>query len=369
MFVKLQNQPDIHQCLLAWKNSRPTEQNAYYDRMIDLDLPVNEFTSVNLFIESTLIERDIIATMRNHVMWAQGSRVQDCLEFEIDYKSNPNLKEYEHYYEMMRREMKIDAGNGVRQDEYRLRLPLISNTRYSISTSFRGLLKISKYFLYLSNELPLFKEQFRKFSSQLMSVVDSILPYSVAERDFPSVKPYMILNEQPIEHSEYSTNANGMVVVASKIPFHLRAHVVRHRGISFKDELFDLLKNENVFKFDMSYPVTVMIAGTKDDMAEVVSKRTCWVANYKVWSSLLTKIGNEIGVDDSLPCKTGVCPWDADARLRYEGNDPNPPCPIHLKLNNLIPTTEQLFKMQEMIEADNRPVKFWSTKIEELSND
>ena len=36
MFVKLTNEIDFNQSLIAWKNSRPTEQNASIEKIIGL---------------------------------------------------------------------------------------------------------------------------------------------------------------------------------------------------------------------------------------------------------------------------------------------------------------------------------------------
>lgn len=368
MFVTLVNKPEVEQALVAWKNSRPTEQDADYNRMIDLDLPVNEFTRVNLFIESTLIEREIIATMRNHVMWAQGSRVQDCLKFEIDYITNPCLQKNKSWYEDTRNLMRDLKNKGEPQDNYRLLLPIISNTRYSISTDFRSVVKLSKYFLHLASELPHLATQFLRFSTQLSAVCTEILDsagVSDLKHVFSKYKRFGFLHEGYVD-PDVSGRLGSIISVSATIPFHLRAHVIRHRGIHVKDDLLLMLSSKGIEVTSMEAMMNVQITGSVNELSEVVSKRSCWIANYKVWSDLLKKIEDNIpGHINPLPCKDGSCPWNADAMLRYEGNDPNPPCPIHLKLSGLKPDVMQVSRMHDMIAVDDRSEIFWKPKVKE----
>jgi hypothetical protein len=369
MFVKVVNKPRPNQALIAWKNSRPTEQKAKFDRMIDLDLPVNEFTRVNLFIESTLIEREIIATMRNHVMWAQGSRVQDCLEFEIDYRTNPHFEQHHKHYELVRSNMRQQANSGVRQDDYRLELPIVSNTRYSISTDFRTIIKLAKYFSNLKYQCPIFSEQFQKFSNELffaaMTVLGKAGQQNRAQYIFSKYKAFDFLNKDFISPI-ISGKLGSMISVSAKVPFHLRAHIIRHRGIWVKDNLLEIIKRDDIATLPMTVSMNVQISGSESEMLEVVSKRSCWIANYSVWGGLLSKIEDNLSPESNpLPCKDGVCPWNADAMLRVEGNDPNPPCPIHMKLNKITPTDAQIVSMGKMIVDDKRSQKLWNKAIKE----
>ena len=94
MKVEITNVANINHAMKAWTVSRPNDKDTSLRDILKLDLPVNEFINVNLVIESTIIEREIITTMRNHVMWAQTSRVQDVLAFETsEYAS-----EFKKYY-------------------------------------------------------------------------------------------------------------------------------------------------------------------------------------------------------------------------------------------------------------------------------
>lgn len=372
MFVKLTNKPKIKQALIAWKNSRPEEKDATIDRMIDLDLPVNEFTNVNLFIESTMIEREIIATMRNHVMWAQTSRVQNVLDFSIDYKSNPFLNDHSRHYEMLRSQMRQQSDSGWRQDDYRLLLPVVSVTRYSISTNLRMLIKLGLYFQRLSNEIPHFETQFARFGYMLLGVAQDILKNFGVKKPTNVIhkfKPAKILcNSKTPLPSGISTRVGPMIIVSDNIPFTLRAQLVRHRGIHFQDNFMEFISNPGVLEKTMEAPITVQIAGNDEEMTEVISHRSCWIANYSIWADILKKIEDQLMPNTNpLPCRDGVCPFHGDAVLRIEGKDPNPPCPIHMKLIAEVANQKEIDAMHQMVVSDRRSKVFWDRQIAKVA--
>lgn len=354
MKIKTIKYPDLNQNSLAWINSRPNEKaNFKWCEIIGLDLPVNEFSNVNLFIESTILEREIFATIRNHVMWAQTSRIQNVLEFEISEFAPKSLFDY---YESTRNEMKI-LSKTTRQDDYRLLLPIFSLTKYSISISIRNLIKIAMYFEYLSNECTP-SDLFSSSSSSIWLLLSS---FGIKQRDVSSYKLHKILNEDEINFSDCVKENNGILISSARIPFHLRAQLVRHRGIGIKDNLFDLICNNEIFTSNLSDQIDVISYGEKSVFDEIFSKRNCWIANYKTWSKYLNSI-NETSNIISLPCANS-CPFDSDAKLRFNGSDPNPPCPIHCFENKLTPSKKQLCEMKKMVVDDNRCEKFWGDKI------
>jgi hypothetical protein len=372
MFVKVMNKPKLKQALQAWKNSRPAEKDAKLDGMIDLDLPVNEFTQVNLFIESTMLEREIIATMRNHIMWAQTSRVQNVLDFKIDYRSNPGLEQHSNQYEMLRSHMREKAQSGCRQDDYRLLLPVVSTTKYSISTNLRMLIKIGNYFRLLGRDIPHLELQFTRFGYMLHGAAFEILSAAGIKKPdeiFHKYKPAKILYDCLIPiPAGISSRIGTMITVSAKIPFTLRAQLVRHRGIQFQDEFLNFLRDKSVLSATMESPITVQIAGSDAEMTEVVRHRSCWIANYSIWADILKKIEDNLNPSvNPLPCHDGVCPFHGDAVLRIEGKDPNPPCPIHMQLIAEAASADEIHAMQQMVVSDKRSEVFWNRKIAEVA--
>jgi len=361
MKVTVTNAIDRMYVKTAWNISRPFNDDPV-EEILGIDLPVNEFMPINLCIESTLIEREIFASFRRHIMWAQGSRVQDPTNFSV-VPGNVNLQVNDSdymLYEDIRKEMIAMKEAGHRQDEFRLILPLLSMTKYSISTNFRGLVKIARYFDYLSQKETLLSSQF----AHMFILLERIACEVSGLKEIPEFKIEKTLDETFYSSPDYS-RINGIIIVSCQLPFHLRAQLVRHRNIGFRDNLFELFYRRDILSQNMLMPVNIQFWGTKQDIAEVVAKRNCWMSNYKVWKDLLDVV-NE-GDEKTLPC-TGKthCPYSGDAMLRVEGADPNPPCPIHMRFDEIPPKRDQLKAMHHLIATDERP-DFWKAEMEKLT--
>ncbi len=340
----------------AWRFSRPNITEVDGESLKSTDLPVAEFARFDLHIESTIIEREIFATMRDHVMWAQTSRVQDVLAFEYD-----DVFEGIDFFEDTRVKM-IEASKHERQDDYRLDLPLLSNTKYSVSVSLRTLVKLMNNFMYIARgcDSPIMNDL---LIGSANSILEFIKSKGYTEDNIGKYKTDLILGTRRV--CEFGSRVGENLFIGCKLPMHLRSHLVRHRDILFTDNLFDLIVSKDVITSTLRTEVRVEIVGSIDSMHKISSKRSCWIAQYNIWSPLLNKIADLIPEEVALPCADGVCPFSEDAMARYEGKDPNPPCPVHCSINDLKTVAEQRVKMYDMVTADNRP-SFWATEIDGL---
>jgi hypothetical protein len=233
-------------------------------------------------------------------------------------------------------------------------------------------MKIAHYFYVLANDIPHLEYQFARFGNMLYQQAAKILKDAGVKKPikvFEKFKPVSILYDSNIPvPSGISTRIGAMIIVSASIPFTLRAQLVRHRGIHMQDEFLDFIKDENIFNATMESPITVQISGTNSEMREVLSHRSCWIANYKIWANILRKIEDNLDPDiNPLPCRDGQCPFHGDAVLRIEGKDPNPPCPIHMRLTSTQASQGQIDAMQQMVVSDRRSQVFWDRQIGALS--
>ena len=72
----LENYDNIHLSRIAWELSRSPDDTTPLDTILSIDAPVNEVPSVVLSVQCTILEREIIASFRDRVMWARTSRVE-----------------------------------------------------------------------------------------------------------------------------------------------------------------------------------------------------------------------------------------------------------------------------------------------------
>jgi len=295
--------------------------------------------------------------MRNHIMWAQTSRVQNVLKF-----SYPDEFDFA-IMERARLEMEDDHHKGIRQDEYRSKLPAASLTRYTISINARELMRLANFFQKISFLNTEFSNQFSEAKSSLR-YVGEILGYPEnIQKEFKINNPIsMDSHKIGLFHPKKIGN---IITGGFSLPLGLRAQIVRHRGLLIEDNLIEAIERHGS-SLDMETMLVVNITATVEEWKNVIRKRSCWIANYKVWSHLIESVSQLIGGNIPLPCDDGSCPFNADAMARYDGDDPNPPCPIHLKFNNLTPNCHQGNEMMRMVKADERDQIFWNHKIEEL---
>jgi hypothetical protein len=360
MKMKLVNQPELEQNIKAWLHSRPNENpDDLSASVFDLDLPVNEFAQVVVQITSTVLEREILATLRDHTMWAQTSRVQDVLKFEM---SEFVPKEFHYDIERARKGMEMRSEAGHRQDDYRLELPIFSETSYTMAFSMRRFVKIALYFeqLALDEEMSHLKDMFCSAWDEFIEISTQC---GIPQSAFTRYKPLKILNEKEVRVDPPTHRSATIFTITKTVPFNLRSQLVRHRGIGFSDNLLELMKDGFIFKADQVTMITVKIWGAVEDFQEIVDKRSCWVAHNGIWKSFIEKIRETVPVDFNLPCDGGSCPFKADVVLRYEGKDPNPCCPKFCNLEKLSVSREMRKDMFEMIYNDKRDLNFWEAHI------
>jgi len=344
-----------HMSKVAWCNSRPKEKmEELYGKMVrSLDLPVNEFCSASMFVESTILEREIIVSMRNHVMWAQTSRVQNILEFEY-----PDWIDDTEVFERVRDRM-ITASGVSRQDDFRMELPIMSTTKYSIRMSARDIAHLRNYAVHL-----LESGNFNHLLEMLESFIyefDAVLVHLGFEID--AIEKYKTPEILKSIKCNSSGHIGGTITISARISISLRAQLVRHRSILIRDNLRSMMMDPGIVYSSIGDKMFVQISGFEEDMIDILRKRSCWIAQYNLWAPILNEISTIIEADSAgLPCHDGECPYEKDAELRLEGKDPNAPCPKHAILNNLSINSLQREKMITQAKDDDRPV-FWKDII------
>lgn len=348
---------DYHPSLEAWENSRPNNTPIKLEKILSLDLPVNEIPMITLFIESTILEREIILTMRNHVAWAQTSRVQNILEF--DYPKE--LLDHKEYFESVRELMINLDEQGVRQDEYRKHLPIMSLTKYTVNLSMRDMIHLCKFFIKLSASHDHLKSVFFSSFSAFHEVLNSF--FGLSAENIGSYKQRQIL--KPIEKPQ-SGLIGDTLVINTRLSLSLRAQLVRHRALHIQDNLLDLMSKKSIIESENQMMIEVQVSGLVSDWTDIIRKRSCWIAQYDLWKDLLDKAESFLNLGtSSLPCHSGSCPYDGDARARYTKEDPNAPCPVHAKLNLIPINADQLEEIKDQYESDKRP-EFWKNEIKTM---
>ena len=133
---------------VAWELSRSPDDTTPLDTILSIDAPVNEIPSVVMSVQCTILEREIFASFRDHVMWARTSRVDAPSEFVVPEYFQ--LSEDNDKIILLKEKIKADMDAGIIQDEYRLHMPISAMTSFTTRLSWRGLVKIYKLYQQLA---------------------------------------------------------------------------------------------------------------------------------------------------------------------------------------------------------------------------
>jgi hypothetical protein len=294
----------------------------------------------------------------------------------------------------MRKNMREGKAAGQSQDEWRSFLPVTSLTSWTSRINFRDLVKLTKYFGYLVERLPIgavganggvgnFHVSMRLLDTheELLKLVDLFTNSRQAtERAVRSYSMIKFLHEgevvarPPKEQrdelghfiKEPPDETDFLLIPLVGIPLWLRAQIVRHRGILFRDDFFiKVLTHPGALMTSIGEPLTMELAVTKEFWRTIMAKRSCWIAQDTLstgkdpWQVIVDQHG---WTPDMLPCADGKCPYALDAGLRLTPADPGAPCPRYLTINAI----DQGPYLDRIIPALESRHEFWRSQVVDL---
>ncbi len=334
----------------VWMESRPNLDKCNADDVLAIDAPINDFPSIILNIESTIIEREVIASFRDHIMWAMTSRVNitdwNIPDFLMELNSD--------FYSDCQNTMEAQKRNGISQDAFRLNTPVVASTKYLIKASPRFLIKLAKQF----HAFGIHSILMRNGYDEIMRIIDEI-----GMRKY--YNGYMRSDVNPELNNLESGAIGDYCVITEKVPFSLRTHLIRHKTLSVTDHLARCITSGAYATMNLISPIDVQICASRGIWAEVCKKRSCWLAHYGMWGKIINKVTDlyDFG-EHALPCEIH-CPYSGDAEIRYGDKDPGAPCPMHAKLYNIKLGCDQICEIKKQIVDDKRP-EFWNDIIRGL---
>lgn len=342
MKVTVLEDANLRHAQLGWELSRDPAQTYAIEEIAKVDAPVMELPSYLLFFEDfTILEREIFATPRNHVMWARTSRVDNPLDFTVPHM----LKCLVH--EIYRTTMRDEKDAGATQDTWRYNLPIVANTAWTMRISVRDLRRMQSYFRYLKTQVN------EPMATRFRSVADKLAEL-VGEQP-PTAR---LLNEKFFTLQNNRFVLGEIKFINVNIPLALRAQLVRHRDLLFVDDFYNrfITSGQGLFA-QLHDRVNMQLCATDEVWKRILSHRACWIAQADLWEPITSKFGAGI-----LPCTDGVCPFAVDAQARLtRGNDPNPPCPRYMNLHGIPKTAWHSEMMQEAVK---RGGQFWMDEVD-----
>lgn len=342
----------------AWKYSRPREGDIDLQSVLGIDIPVNEFASAIFRMETPILIREMIVSLREHTVWARGTRVDDLSKWPIwapvisDTRINGLKKQFD------------EAKGG--QDQTRNLVPLAYVTGWNFRVSLRTFVKLAVMFSEMSmNEnydtaaRLLFRETFNALTESLAFFPDRSLVFDMIESGKFSKLDLFADKFFIVPERDAISDVFGIYrFILPQVPISFRAQIVRHRPIIFRDNLSKFFSVTGLCA-PQSETVDMTLAMTAETALGMVRKRNCWMAQTDIWDRITKLVNTVTDGGLRLPCDHGICPYTADNRLRIEAKDPNPPCPRYANLMNepLVPNQAA----QALTYAKTRPdEKFWT---------
>lgn len=356
MKIEVCEYPDMSHSDIAWAVSRPGAEISSFEEggseHMFMDTYLNDIPSFFISVKCTILEREIFSSMVGHVMWAQASRVTDPIKFTVP----EHLSRYDSIFEKAREKMEFARFSGIRQDEYRLHLPIYSETEFTCRVGLRHFVKLAKLFDKISHRGGILgvvcSRAYNEMHATLRSIFSAQFVISAFEK-YSTVD--FITPPEDFEAGVVGTK-NGFTTVSATVPFSLRTHLARHNVIQMNDNILGVSNSSHA---NLNTPVNVELSAQNVVWKSIYSKRSCWLAHHGLWENLLSSVASKIKIDESvLPCNVGGCPYDSDAEARYTDADPGAPCPIHADMKKITLDEEQREKVIEQIIIDKRP-SFW----------
>jgi hypothetical protein len=340
----------------AWRTSRPNDNSSTFSDIMKMDVPVNEFLSINFTAFAPILMRELICTQRNHVVWARSSRVDDLTYWPVWHGiSGETFGQVLELQEKMFDEMK-----NAHQDDFRRHLPVCYMTTFSFSMTFRDLTKFMIGCFDFDHPIV------REFALATIAAIKNKLEVfggwlekAVEERYY---KPFPLF---PKFTNFESGTIGDFVVISSNMSLSLRSQAIRHRAIVFRDN-FESMFEKGRLGSSMETKVSTQMLMSRDFAEELARKRSCWIAQTDLWLPVVTEIQKVIGAPERplLPCDDGRCRFKVDNDLRKDRKDPSPPCPIAAKINR---DSFKEYAKEASDYASRRPnFPFWSKEISDV---
>lgn len=312
----------------GWRISRPylkPEDEVDMREITRIDLSLNTLAMYYFKITSSVYFRELVTSIRPIFVWAQTSRVNPLHKVGVSGEYR-----FTEYSESQIETACIQLENGVPQDIARLELPLTHSTTYVVGMDFRTIISFCKT---LEKIRP---DEYRVYGTKLLNLL-GYKPEDLRSFTFKDLASTVVIDKDEKLLGSVSKSLGDLTVMKTKISFSLNAQLVRHTQNRIKSELW-------TSEFDptektLADLIDVVIYMPKSSYQGILSHRSCWLADWNLWSQL---IGDEVtNLSDNqfkatLPCKSNCknCPYAGDMEGRLNGKDPGIVCPIYSQDNS-----------------------------------
>jgi hypothetical protein len=295
----------------AWVLSRPHLDHSNLDikEIEKMDIPVNGMSHYVFHINSSLLFRDLMLTLRPIVPWARSNRTTPMSNKNMflsgEYKG---LKDYA--LQVMMNSMYEDIKSGIPQDFAKKKLPMAANTEFTISVDDRTLVSFLKV-LYLHN-----KDLYEAYGKLFLKAMEKEEDYLLS-RHTVDIFDKLALSEAEVKAigttNEYLESFTGVY----ELSLNLASQFIRQHFAKIKNGLYNMIDQKPLLQlvyircFDT---IPVALYTDRATFRRTLSVRSCFFGQWDhagsdSWSNILDPYVKHQTNEEFLkllPCE-GVC--------------------------------------------------------------
>jgi len=325
----------------AWINSRPDfdHSNIDMDKIGSMDLSLNSLCMLTFKIQSSIVFRDFLFSIRPIFPWAQSLR------------SAPLKRENLHISsEFWSGDSSIDAAlkdieNGLPQDRARECLPMSLSTSYVVSMDFRTVCGLIKTIQEMDADL------FEIYGTKFERAIENIPGYK--NNSVKAFTSAYLISKDEIAFSNKKAEMGDLIYGQYTLPYYFAAQFLRQSNGIVKTDIWNhILDFGYIDSFQyrsQSSECDIVFYIRKSAYHKLMSLRSHWFADWAgPWSVMIGDYIKNMTINDFwdfIPNGNGKPdPYYRDMVSRVTGEEHNLPCPIMLEYPDLI---RQRFKIEK----------------------
>lgn len=315
----------------AWRHSRPTfnMDDLEMGEIGKMDIGFNSLCYLIFEVESTVLFRDFLFSIRPIQAWARSSRATPFSEDSLQIS-----EEFAPEDQWMIDDALDRVRDGVPQDIARDSLPMILKTYYTVGMDFRTVCGLIKTMKVLDTDL--YKIYGRLFEAE----VDHILGYyGNTVKAFDDV--YMPDMNTPMGVEKVGSYIHGRYDM--KHP--LASQFLRQSNAWVKTDIwYDIatMGYRNMYGFSQKDTTGVQFVTSSASYHKLIKMRSHWFADWQedMWGRMVGDYIRDMSTKEFwnfIPQGGGnEDPYLHDLMPRVKREDPNLPCPISLEYPDLV---------------------------------
>lgn len=330
----------------AWRYSRPTFDMSDLDmgEIGKMDIGFNSLNYLIFEVESSLLFRDFLFSIRPIQAWARSSRAtpfsEDNLEISEEFTGGHD--------QWMIDDALYKVEHGAPQDKARESLPMTLKTYFTVGMDFRTVCGLIKTMMAVDEDL--YKIYGRLFEKE----IDHIKGYKSN-----TIRPFIETYMTNLDEKNGIAEVEGYMIGKYELKFPMASQFLRQSNAIIKTDLWPCFRKFGYLGMDgldQTDTIGVNFVIAKPVYHNLMRMRSHWFADWAedMWGTMVGDYTKDFTIQefwDFIPQGGGKAdPYLHDLMPRIKCEDPNLPCPVSLQMPSLIDERIAIFGRNTVID-------------------